>query len=90
MVELADIAGNSYEEFLENCNSRNITYIAFTLRGSNPARGVEHLIPYMKEPKNSRDLECVQRIQVGKRYVNIFRLRRTPGAPTRKLPDRGQ
>ena len=89
LIGLKTVAGDSFESFIQNCYEKNISYVAYSPRGSaSTRRGVEHLI----EPLTNKDsevwvgpLRMVQKINVGRRWVNVYRLTEGRG-PVRTKP----
>ena len=84
LVPLTTVAGKSFEEFVENCYEKGIEYVAYTARGSAGTKvGLEHLgKPSALANKDNKmfvgPLRMVQRFQVGKAYIKVYKLQPRP------------
>ena len=79
-IDLKACRADTFEGIVDNCRKRNITYVAWTVRGSKKVkRGLDEIY-VLKEPRDMGPFEFIHRIDLGKksRWINIFRLRPPP------------
>lgn len=78
MIDLKSVAKPTFEEFIENCYEKNITYIVCTPRGGRQTkRGLEKYYARLVPQKDYGPLKFIKRYQIGNaksRWVNIFKL----------------
>ena len=80
LINIKTLKSDSFEGFLQNCRREDITYIAWSHRGSRKTkRGIENLSPVLGTPRSNGPLRFVQQIRVGKNWINIFKLPASAG-----------
>jgi len=76
-IDLKACSDDTFDGIVRKCYEKNITYVAWTPRGSPKAkRGLEEIF-ILKEPRDIGPFEFIHRIDLRRkgRWINIFRLR---------------
>jgi hypothetical protein len=76
-IDLKTCRANTFDGIVRKCYKKNITYVAWTVRGSPKVKRGLKEIYVLREPRDIGPFEFIHRIDLGKkgRWINIFRLR---------------
>lgn len=82
LISIKSLKSDTFSGFVQNCHRKNITYIAWSARGSKKTKvGIENLHPVLGTAESNSSLKFIKQIRVGKNQINIFRLRRLSFPP---------
>lgn len=79
-IDLKACSDDTFDGIVDKCYKKDITYVAWTPRGSGKVkRGLEEIF-ILKEPRDIGPFEFIHRIDLQRkgRWINIFRLRPPP------------
>jgi hypothetical protein len=76
-ILLYSLRGRTFDDIVQNCYDKNITYVTWTTRGSPKTKVGVTALYELKKAGDHGPFKLLKQIKTGsKRWINIYRLRR--------------
>lgn len=84
LVWLPSLRGKTFDDIVQNCYDKNITYVTWTSRGKKSSKRGVIPLSELTYPQDHGPFKLLKRIEITKkRWINVYRVRR----PSEALPD---